>query len=215
MKAAKAANPDAFVAWSYPPDTFGLAGAGQDRRSEREGLLQRGRGRVPGVQGQVRQLDRERARRRRHSGHARRSATTTRGTRKSPASMPTTGAARCTTRSCRFSTQSFEGVGSLDREAITDSPQEEHVQDHRSATSISASSSSTATGPSASGRTASSMPSPASASPTTSRCSLKTGWAKLVIDPAPAQTRRRVSIRDTRVRWTSSSSACCSAAPTR
>ena len=23
-KAAKAANPDAFVAWSYPPDTFGL-----------------------------------------------------------------------------------------------------------------------------------------------------------------------------------------------
>src|SRR6201987_1094457 len=27
MKAAKAANPDAFVAWSYPPDTFGLADA--------------------------------------------------------------------------------------------------------------------------------------------------------------------------------------------
>ena len=26
IKAAKAANPDAFVAWSYPPDTFGLAG---------------------------------------------------------------------------------------------------------------------------------------------------------------------------------------------
>jgi branched-chain amino acid transport system substrate-binding protein len=25
MKAAKASNPDAFVAWSYPPDTFGLA----------------------------------------------------------------------------------------------------------------------------------------------------------------------------------------------
>jgi len=25
MKSAKAANPDAFVAWSYPPDTFGLA----------------------------------------------------------------------------------------------------------------------------------------------------------------------------------------------
>ncbi len=25
MKAAKAATPDAFVAWSYPPDTFGLA----------------------------------------------------------------------------------------------------------------------------------------------------------------------------------------------
>src|SRR5262252_6952433 len=25
VKAAKAANPDAFVAWSYPPDTFGLA----------------------------------------------------------------------------------------------------------------------------------------------------------------------------------------------
>ena len=24
IKAAKAANPDAFVAWSYPPDTFGL-----------------------------------------------------------------------------------------------------------------------------------------------------------------------------------------------
>ena len=27
IKAAKAANPDAFVAWSYPPDTFGLAEA--------------------------------------------------------------------------------------------------------------------------------------------------------------------------------------------
>jgi branched-chain amino acid transport system substrate-binding protein len=27
VKAAKAANPDAFVAWSYPPDTFGLADA--------------------------------------------------------------------------------------------------------------------------------------------------------------------------------------------
>jgi branched-chain amino acid transport system substrate-binding protein len=27
MKAAKAADPDAFVAWSYPPDTFGLADA--------------------------------------------------------------------------------------------------------------------------------------------------------------------------------------------
>ena len=27
MKAAKAANPDAFVAWSYPPDTFGLTDA--------------------------------------------------------------------------------------------------------------------------------------------------------------------------------------------
>jgi branched-chain amino acid transport system substrate-binding protein len=25
IKAAKSANPDAFVAWSYPPDTFGLA----------------------------------------------------------------------------------------------------------------------------------------------------------------------------------------------
>jgi branched-chain amino acid transport system substrate-binding protein len=27
IKAAKSANPDAFVAWSYPPDTFGLADA--------------------------------------------------------------------------------------------------------------------------------------------------------------------------------------------
>ena len=27
VKAAKAANPDAFVAWSYPPDTFGLTDA--------------------------------------------------------------------------------------------------------------------------------------------------------------------------------------------
>jgi branched-chain amino acid transport system substrate-binding protein len=27
IKAAKAANPDSFVAWSYPPDTFGLADA--------------------------------------------------------------------------------------------------------------------------------------------------------------------------------------------
>ena len=28
IKAAKAANPDAFVAWSYPPDTFGARRAG-------------------------------------------------------------------------------------------------------------------------------------------------------------------------------------------
>lgn len=33
VKAAKAANPDAFVAWSYPPDTFGLA-----EQSKIEGL---------------------------------------------------------------------------------------------------------------------------------------------------------------------------------
>jgi branched-chain amino acid transport system substrate-binding protein len=36
IKAAKAANPDAFVAWSYPPDTFGLA-----EQAKIEGLLQR------------------------------------------------------------------------------------------------------------------------------------------------------------------------------
>ena len=30
MKGAKAANPDAFIAWSYPPDTFGLTGQAGD-----------------------------------------------------------------------------------------------------------------------------------------------------------------------------------------
>ena len=105
MKAAKAANPDAFVAWSYPPDTFALAGAGQDRRPERQGLLQRGGDRVPGASAASSALRPRTSSAPAASRTARRSATTTSATRRSPASMPTTGAARCTTRSCRFSSR--------------------------------------------------------------------------------------------------------------
>ena len=51
IKAAKAANPDAFVAWSYPPDTFGLRGCVQDRSAQRQGVLLRRRLRLPGLLG--------------------------------------------------------------------------------------------------------------------------------------------------------------------
>ena len=82
MKAAKAANPDAFVAWSYPPDTLRTRRAGQDRRPEREGLLQRGRDRLSGVPAQVRRVGRKRARRRRHPGQPGDPRATTSATRK-------------------------------------------------------------------------------------------------------------------------------------
>ena len=49
IKAAKAANPDAFVAWSYPPDTFGLADAAKIEGLKREGLLLGGGLRLPGL----------------------------------------------------------------------------------------------------------------------------------------------------------------------
>ena len=58
VKGAKAANPDAFVAWSYPPDTFALTEQAQDRRPRREGVLHRSGDRVPGLRRQVRQVGR-------------------------------------------------------------------------------------------------------------------------------------------------------------
>jgi len=71
MKAAKAAGPDAFVAWSYPPDTFGLAEQAKIRGPQREGLLQRGCDRVPGLLPKIRRRGRERIGSRRYQGLAR------------------------------------------------------------------------------------------------------------------------------------------------
>ncbi len=98
IKAAKAANPDAFVAWSYPPDTFGLADAAKDRRPQRQGVLS-ARSAAPSRASRRRTAPRPKT----FSAPAassirRRSATSTSGTRKSPVSMPTIGAARSTTR---------------------------------------------------------------------------------------------------------------------
>ncbi len=75
--------------------------AGQDRRPQREGLLQRRGDRLPGLLSEIRRRRGERARRRRHQGLRRRSAPTTRHTRRSPGSTPITGAARSTIRCCR------------------------------------------------------------------------------------------------------------------
>ena len=46
IKGAKATNPDAFIAYSYPPDTFRPDRSGQDRKLQSQGLLQRHRLRV-------------------------------------------------------------------------------------------------------------------------------------------------------------------------
>jgi branched-chain amino acid transport system substrate-binding protein len=69
IKAAKAANPDAFVAWSYPPDTFGLA-AGQDRKPGGESLLLCDRLRLPGLRAEEWRRYRKRTRGWRYSRHA-------------------------------------------------------------------------------------------------------------------------------------------------
>ena len=66
MKAAKAANPDAFVAWSYPPDTFGLA----DQANIESLVLLRDRLCLPGLRAEKRRRHRKRARRRRGDRHA-------------------------------------------------------------------------------------------------------------------------------------------------
>ena len=53
IKAAKAANPDAFVAWSYPPDVRSC-GSGEDREPQREGLLLRDRLCISGLRAEER-----------------------------------------------------------------------------------------------------------------------------------------------------------------
>ena len=61
IKAAKAANPDAFVAWVLSAGHVRSRRCGQDRSPQREGLLLRSRLRLPGL------LAEERARGREHS----------------------------------------------------------------------------------------------------------------------------------------------------
>ena len=70
IKAAKGTNPDAFVAWSYPPDTFGLAEQAKDRRPQCEGLLQRCGDCLSGLFAKVRPCGRECSRCWRHGRYA-------------------------------------------------------------------------------------------------------------------------------------------------
>ena len=127
IKAAKAANPDAFVAWSYPPDTFGLADAAKiESLSVKayycavgcafQGFSQKNGAAAENVLGAGGVVD------------SPRSATSTSGTRKSPASMPTIGAARSTTRCSRCSrSRSRPSARWIERRSPTTS--EEQVQD--------------------------------------------------------------------------------------
>ena len=57
---AQRTKADVFVAFSYPPDTFAITEQARTRQLQPEGVLHRGRHRVPGVQGQVRRRDRGR-----------------------------------------------------------------------------------------------------------------------------------------------------------
>ena len=70
MKAAKAANPDAFVAWSYPPDTFGLAEQAKIEGLNVKAFYSAVAIAFPGFYQQVRRGGRKRAGRRRHQGFA-------------------------------------------------------------------------------------------------------------------------------------------------
>ena len=96
VKAAKAANPDAFVAWSYPPDTFGLADQAKIENLSVKayycaiGCAFQGFGQKNGAAAEnVAPAA---------SPTRQRSASFTRSTKRSPASMPTMPAARFTTR---------------------------------------------------------------------------------------------------------------------
>ena len=102
IKAAKAANPDAFVAWSYPPDTFGLADAAKiEALSVKayycavgcafQGFSQKNGAAAENILGAGGVTTRPT------------SAISTSATRPSPTSTPTTGAARSTTRCSRCS----------------------------------------------------------------------------------------------------------------
>ena len=95
IKAASAANPDAFVAWSYPPDTFGLQAASKVEALKVKayycavGCGFQAFGGVPGS---------ETSSARAAWSIPRNPQLSTSCTRKSPRSMPTTGAARSITR---------------------------------------------------------------------------------------------------------------------
>ena len=70
MKAAKAANPDAFVAWSYPPDTFGLAEQAKIEGLNVKAYYSAVATAFPGFYAEVRRGGRKRAGCRRHQGYA-------------------------------------------------------------------------------------------------------------------------------------------------
>ena len=167
IKAAKAANPDAFVAWSYPPDTFGLA-----EQAKIEDLNVKAY--FSAVATPSRAFRKSSARRPRMfsvpaaSSIRRKSMTTTSGTRKLPASTPTTGATRSTTHA-PGAHAIHRSVGSMDRKAIA------AYLKNKFKTFLGELScrvrSSTRSIPSGSGRAASSTLSPAKASPTFRRSS--------------------------------------------
>jgi branched-chain amino acid transport system substrate-binding protein len=102
IKAVKSSNPDAFIAWSYPPVHVRLDRSGQDRKPECEGLLQRHRLRLCGLLRQIRRLGGKHHRLRRHPRQRKDPAPSSSSTRRSPASIPTTMPARTTTRMARF-----------------------------------------------------------------------------------------------------------------
>ena len=131
IKAAKAANPDAFVAWSYPPDTFGLAEQAKIEGLNVKAYYSAVATALPGLLAEVRRRGRERARSWRHHRFAGDPRLLQARTKKLPASTPTTGAARSTTRCSQVLTQSIEGVGSMDRDAIA-----AHFRNHKFKTII-------------------------------------------------------------------------------
>ncbi len=168
IKGAKAENPDAFVAWSYPSDTFGLA-----EQAKIEGLNVKAYYSAVGVafptfRGEIRRVGGERAGRRRHSGQPRHPRLL-----RAPQEGDGRGR-RLLGQPALLHLPAGPGAGDGGRRRGRSGqdhrlPQEPTRSRPSSARSISATRSSTGTGPWASGRTASSTPSPASASPTTSR----------------------------------------------
>ena len=132
IPAAKDAGPDAFIAFSYPGDTFGLTEQAAIADLPVRAYLCRRRHRVPGLRAGQRRGGRRRARRRRRQRRQRRHARTSQkraqgGDRRR---RPTTGRARCTYASLEVLEQAITAAGSLDKAAVIDDDQEQHVQDH-------------------------------------------------------------------------------------
>ena len=98
IKAAKATNPDAFIAWSYPPDTFGLTEQAKIEDFSVKVYFNGIGCAFPGYAWKIRGRRGKHSRLGRRAGQRRTPAPSTSCTRKSPASMPTSTAALCTTR---------------------------------------------------------------------------------------------------------------------
>ena len=117
---AKALNPDAFIAFSYPPDTLALTEQSQDRRLQSQGVLPRRRHGLPALSPEVRQEHRGR------DGHRRleRRQPGDQGLPRQPqgaaakAPSPTAGRARSTYASLQMLQQAIERVGKVDRAAV-------------------------------------------------------------------------------------------------